>query len=63
MSDRCDSCGKLFTDHAGIIGTCAKARRARIRVRVLEMAIRRGLQAVTLEETHRVLNTIPKDPQ
>jgi hypothetical protein len=60
MTDRCESCGVPFTEHAGIIGTCAKARQARIRVRVLEHAIARALQATCLDAAKAALRAVPK---
>ena len=64
--DRCDACGKMFVDHMGIVGTCAAGRKAQIRVRVLEQALRRARAATDLCEVQRVIDTIPqmpKDPQ
>lgn len=29
MTNRCNACGKLFTDHLGIIGTCQENLRLR----------------------------------
>jgi hypothetical protein len=29
MTNRCSACGKLFTDHMGIIGTCQENLRLR----------------------------------
>jgi hypothetical protein len=29
MSNRCNACGKLFTDHMGIVGTCQENLRLR----------------------------------